>query len=177
MQSLKIIRCLNFSKFFIAFKVLQKVLESGHQLFLREKQTRVLSVCTLAVALGLCGSSVTCPSCPASPDTACPPCRSIHQRGPVKAGEHAGELAARQPASYRHHHPAGELPAAAPAFLPPQHQHGLPAQRPLSLPGVTDTPIPLPFPSSQDSVSFQNLHVPIDLVPFPVPAGRLYRVF
>lgn len=29
---------------------------------------------------------------PASPEALCSSCRPIHQRGPVKAGEHAGEL-------------------------------------------------------------------------------------
>ena len=63
--------------------------------------------------------------------------RPIHQRRLVQAGEHAGELTARELAAHWHHHTAGQLPAATPAILPAQHQHGLPAQRALPVPGTT----------------------------------------
>lgn len=73
---------------------------------------------------------------PARPEPPCPACRPVHQRGPVQAGEHAGELPARQLAPDWDHHAARQLPPAAPALLSPQHQHGLPAKRPFSLPGT-----------------------------------------
>lgn len=65
------------------------------------------------------------------------PCRSICQCGPVEAGEHAGEFFACEFAAYWDHYPASQLPPASPALLSAQHQHGLPAERPLSLSGMS----------------------------------------
>ncbi|KAL8191468.1 UNVERIFIED_CONTAM: hypothetical protein K2H54_073832 [Gekko kuhli] len=52
-----------------------------------------------------------------------------------QAGEHAAELPLRQLPAHRAGLPAGLLPAAPPALLPAQHQHGLPAQRQVPPPG------------------------------------------
>lgn len=72
--------------------------------------------------------------------------RSVRQRAAVPHGEHAEQLAPRQPAADGDPGPAGGVPAAPPALLPAQHQLGIPAVRPLPLPGRSRLPGPRPLP-------------------------------
>lgn len=57
-----------------------------------------------------------------------PVCRSVYDGTFNQAGEHASEFIVRQHPAHGHSCSAGLLSTAPAALLPPQHQHGLPAQ-------------------------------------------------
>lgn len=71
-------------------------------------------------------------SCPEAGLTVC---RALRGGSFCEAGEHAAELALRERPADGPGLPAGLLPTAPPPLLPPQHPHGLPAQRQVPRPG------------------------------------------
>ncbi|XP_048799005.1 FHF complex subunit HOOK interacting protein 1A isoform X2 [Lagopus muta] len=62
--------------------------------------------------------------------------QTIYQRGVVQAGEHAGELLACEFAAYWDYYSASKLPPASSSLLSAQHQHGVSAQRTVTLSGA-----------------------------------------
>lgn len=71
-------------------------------------------------------------------------CRTVYQRGVVQAGEHAGELLACEFAAYWDYYSASKLPPASSSLLSAQHQHGVSAQRTVTLSGICPQALVLP---------------------------------
>lgn len=63
------------------------------------------------------------------------PLRAIRQCAAVSSRKHAEQHSPCESASDWHPGPVSRLPSTPAALLPPQHQHGVPAQRPITLPG------------------------------------------
>lgn len=72
-------------------------------------------------------------------------CRTIYQRGVVQAGEHAGELLACKFAAYWDYYSASKLPTASSSLLSAQHQHGVSAQRTVTLSGICPQVLVVPI--------------------------------